>query len=545
MDVTPVEVAPVDELVLIDAHTGAVALSFNQVDDSLARETYTLNNTTSIKNSAVLVCDETNPSCAGGDTDAVAAHTYAGVTYDFYASNFGRDSIDNVGMTLKSYVHYSSGFCNAYWDTKEMVYGDGCSLIVDDVVGHEMTHGVTQREAGLIYLNQSGAINESISDVFGEFIDLSLGDDDPSVRWLFGEESSIGVIRSLKNPPTYHQPDRLRSPLYYYGTRDSGGVHTNSGVGNKTAYLITDGAKFNGYTVTGIGLAKAQQVYYEALTNLLTPTSDYAALANALVQACNNLVSGGITTADDCTQVQAATLATEMGSKVPALISPRGAGIDATPAFSWSLIAGATQYRLQVMQGKKVLYTKVVTAGAACSEKTCSATPAVKLDYTAYKWRVQALVGGQWQASEYVPFNIGLLKPGLWKGPGVSFSISPNRRSMAKFSIVVTLSGCGNQRLSYSAAVPVLNGGFSIRDTFQASGTFAPTTAKGEVVLTNYGPVCGRLWSGSYSWSAGWYRASQAALPALPTDTGAALQPDMMAQPASADAGAQLEPVGP
>ncbi|WP_343424179.1 hypothetical protein [Candidatus Amarolinea dominans] len=100
---------------------------------------------------------------------AVAAHRYAGDTYNFYFNNHNRDSMDGAGMTLKSTVHYRSGYQNAFWNGSQMVYGDGYGFpLADDVVAHELTHGVTEHESDLFYYYQSGAINESFSDLWGE-----------------------------------------------------------------------------------------------------------------------------------------------------------------------------------------------------------------------------------------------------------------------------------------------------------------------------------------------------------------------------------------
>jgi Zn-dependent metalloprotease len=313
MEVTPRELAPIRELVMVDAHLGSVALSINQVDTVLNRKTYTAKNT--LKRPGALVCDESKPTCAGGDKDAKNAHIYAGDTYDFYLSHHGRDSIDNAGMTLISTVHFYTNYCNAFWDGKQMTYGDGCFIVTDDVVAHELTHGVTEKESGLIYAFQQGAINESFSDIWGEFVDLTNGSgtDTSAVRWQMGEDTSIRAIRDMQNPPKFGDPDRMGSPLYRIGPGDSGGVHSNSGVGNKAAYLITDGGMFNGYTITGIGITKAAAIYYEAQTNILTPTSNYHSLYDALNAACVTLTGGadGITSAD-CVQVNTALLATEM-----------------------------------------------------------------------------------------------------------------------------------------------------------------------------------------------------------------------------------------
>src|SRR5258706_1790795 len=118
-----------------------------------------------------------------------------------------------------------------------MVYGD--AMAADDVVGHELTHGVTQYTSGLIYSYQSGAINESFSDVWGEFIDQTngSGNDSSSVKWLIGEDSALGAIRSMSNPPAYSNPDKMSSPDYYTGSGGNVVVHTNSDVEKQSTYL--------------------------------------------------------------------------------------------------------------------------------------------------------------------------------------------------------------------------------------------------------------------------------------------------------------------
>ena len=313
IDVTPSTLSAIRELVLVDARRGSVPLHFNQIETAKNRQTHNLNNTTTLP--GTLVCNESNPTCAGGDADAVAAHLYAGDTYDFYLTNHGRDSLNNAGMTLISSVHYGPvGYQNAFWNGSQMAYGDQFSR-ADDVVGHELTHGVTQFTSNLFYYYQSGAINESLSDVFGEFVDLTNGhgNDVPSVRWVLGEDiTGAGGIRNMQNPPLLGDPDKMTSPLYYTGSGDNGGVHFNSGINNKTAYLLADGGSFNGQTITALGLTKAAKIYYEVQTHLLTSGSDYGDLYDLLYQGCNNLVGTAGITAGDCQQVRNATTAVEM-----------------------------------------------------------------------------------------------------------------------------------------------------------------------------------------------------------------------------------------
>ncbi len=323
MEVMPQALLPIRELVLVDAQRGSVRLHFNQVETIKNRATYTANNTTTLP--GTLVCTESDPTCSGGDTDAALAHLYAGDTYDFYLSNHGRDSLNNAGLALVSSVHYGpADYQNAFWNGSQMAYGDGFSA-ADDVVGHELTHGVTQYTSNLFYYYQSGAINESLSDVFGEFIDQTNGhgNDSAGARWLLGEDiPGIGAIRNMQNPPAFGNPDKMTSSFYYLGTGDNGGVHYNSGINNKAAYLMVDGGTFNGQTITGLGISKVAKIYYEVQTHLLTSGSDYGDLGDALYQGCNNLVgTSGITTSD-CQQVRNATLAVEMNAQPASGFNP-------------------------------------------------------------------------------------------------------------------------------------------------------------------------------------------------------------------------------
>lgn len=307
----------VNRLVLVDAHTGAVALQFSQVE--------TAKNRSVCDNANTLLGEAcTSPVRSEGDgptsvVDVNSAYDLSGVTYDFYFT-LGRDSVDGAGLPLLSTVRFCrSGspcpFANAFWNGQQMVYGQGYA-VADDVVGHELTHGVTQFTSGLLYYADSGAINESISDVMGELIDQGStvsGPDAPADRWKIGEQIPIiGAIRDMANPPAFNDPDKTTSTLFVGDVADSHGVHTNSGVNNKAAFLITDGGTFNGQTVTGLGEVKAAHIYYEAETTLLTPGSDYRDLYNILPQACLNIVgSVGITPAD-CNEVTKAVTATEM-----------------------------------------------------------------------------------------------------------------------------------------------------------------------------------------------------------------------------------------
>ncbi len=310
MEVTPREMLPIRELVLIHAQRGSVALSYNQTDTALNRRIYNADHATTLPGRLVL--SEGQPLT--GDADVDNAYQFTADTYNFYLEHLQRDSLDNAGMMLRSTVHYGIQYDNAFWNGTQMVYGDG--FVTDDVAAHEMTHGVTEHESGLFYYYQSGAINEALSDIFGELIDLTngLGNDSASVRWLVGEDLPIGAIRNMKSPHQYGQPERMGDADYYYcGTGDNGGVHYNSGVANKAAVLLTDGGNFNGYNIQKLsgGIPMVAKLFYEVQTNLLTSASDYQDLYNALIQAADNL---GFDAADRQSVVNAVN-ATEMNQQ--------------------------------------------------------------------------------------------------------------------------------------------------------------------------------------------------------------------------------------
>ncbi len=316
---------PVRHLVLIDAESGAAVLAFSRLTEGLDRGVCDSENNAALPEA----CDPPYTRGEGDPLHAVTevnrAYDYSGDTYGFFSTVLGRDSIDGAGMTIESRVRYCrSGFTcpynNAFWNGAQLTFGQGYAL-ADDVVAHELTHGVTEHTANLFYYFQSGAINESMSDVFGELVDLGngAGTDTAGVRWRLGEDLPNGAIRDMADPTAhpYSDPDRMTSAKYTADAsfNDGGGVHTNSGVGNRAAVLMTDGGTFNGQDVTGLGETKTATVFYEALTTMLTSGSDYADLGLALSQSCLNLIGTAGITGADCGQVDKVVIATEMAAQ--------------------------------------------------------------------------------------------------------------------------------------------------------------------------------------------------------------------------------------
>ncbi len=291
------------EVVLVDAHSAEVVLHYSNVQEARYREVYDANN--GYDDPGELVREEGDPPC--GIEDADLAYDYLGDTYDFYFDHHDRDSIDGQGMTLSATARACSVYMlecpmqNAFWapDKNRMYFGQGYAA-ADDVVAHELTHGVTQYSSQLIYMGESGAINEAFSDIWGEFVDLTngRGTDTEEVRWLMAEDLPTGAMRNMADPPQFGLPDRMGSPYWWptdWWWYDNGGVHVNMGVGSKLCYLLADGDTFNGYTVEPLAedfeqsIAHVAGLFYELQENLLGPASDYHDMYMQLAQATINL----------------------------------------------------------------------------------------------------------------------------------------------------------------------------------------------------------------------------------------------------------------
>jgi bacillolysin len=257
-----------------------------------------------------------------GTGDVGSVFKFFGDAQNFYArftgldltSLIGADYGDGTGKAIRGTVRICMvgercPFLNAFWDGEQMAFGEG--VTTEDITGHELTHGVTQHTSGL-QGGQADAINEGMSDVFGKFIGITSNDanDAGANRWSIGAGSAIGVIRDMRNPQRFQQPDRVNGAFW---VTDNPDPHVNDGVVNKAAFLITDGASFNGKTVRGLGVAKAVQVWF-GVENLLTPRSTFQDVGNALTVSCQANLAGGVAgiTQDDCAQVANAVAATQL-----------------------------------------------------------------------------------------------------------------------------------------------------------------------------------------------------------------------------------------
>jgi Zn-dependent metalloprotease len=242
---------------------------------------------------------------ASADVAVNEAYDGSGVTYDLYKDVYARNSIDNNGMRLDSTVHYKRDYDNAFWNGEQMVYGDGDGelfnrfTIAIDVIGHELTHGVTQFEAKLVYFQQPGALNESMSDVFGSLVkQYSLNQTADQADWLIGAgllASGVNgvALRSMKAPGTaYDDPVLGKDPQpghmkdYVNTASDNGGVHINSGIPNHAFYVV---AKLIG----GHAWEKTGQIWYVTLRDKLTSTSNFQQCANQTFQVAAALFGAG------------------------------------------------------------------------------------------------------------------------------------------------------------------------------------------------------------------------------------------------------------
>jgi Zn-dependent metalloprotease len=367
--------------VFVDALTGEPLRFYDELHTARDRQTHTNGNdrdcwpdgeaAPTCTLPGVLVRAEVGP--ATGDQVTDAAHDHAGTVYDYYWNTFGRDSYNGAGRTIRSTVHFGIDYNNAFWCPSEcaavfgsplgeqVVYGDGDDITFSplaedlDVVAHELTHGVTESEADLIYFGQSGALNESYSDVFAAMVDT--GD------WTIAEASwtpgtSGDALRNMADPSNEDQPEHMSQ--FEFMWNDAGGVHINSGIPNHAAYLVSEGP---GY---GIGRDATQRIYYRALTTYLTPTSDFLDNLNALLLASQDVFPGDTAKRRAIERAHAAVGIVN----APRVVSPNGGErlkARSTTAVSWSL-AGDTGLPFRVDYGEEPAstgYTQGFDGGAS------------------------------------------------------------------------------------------------------------------------------------------------------------------------------------
>ncbi len=335
--------------IFVDAMTKEAFYYYRDQPTGMVRRVYDLGNGVTFPGKMV-IDEETRMRAEGVSPDVLLAFRNAGLVRDFYFLVFGRDGYDDNdgtgpsgGSPLEAYVDHGNTQ-DAFWCTKKsydcpkgdvMVYGPGYANAVD-IVAHEMTHGVISHEKNLLYLNEPGAVNESLADIFGTLIEFENKGD--GGNWLIGEGapgfSVSEPLRSLSDPNLKDengrsmfnrnakfsllnrgQPDNYGDVLTAADAQcastayqDNGCVHFNSGILNKFAYLIAEGGNHRGVAVAGIGRYKLSRIAYRTMTVGLNQSSGLLEASNAFVEACYELSSakiGGIATGD-CEQVLAA-----------------------------------------------------------------------------------------------------------------------------------------------------------------------------------------------------------------------------------------------
>ncbi|WP_326677152.1 M4 family metallopeptidase [Streptomyces sp. NBC_01237] len=240
--------------------------------------------------------------------DASVNRAYAGLgaTFELLLTAYGRSSIDGKGLPLIGSVHYDEKYNNAFFDGEQMVFGDGDGeifldfTVAVDVIAHELAHGLTQYTANLTYEGQAGALNESVSDVFGSLVkQYSLGQTAEQADWLIGEgllapRVSGVALRSMKAPGTAYDDDVLgKDPQpasmddYIETDEDNGGVHLNSGIPNRAFYLLAT-------ALGGSAWERAGQIWFDVLTGgELTANADFAEFARLTVAAARERFGEG------------------------------------------------------------------------------------------------------------------------------------------------------------------------------------------------------------------------------------------------------------
>ncbi len=346
--------ADVREALYVDARNGKVVDQFTRVHDAAGpdRRAFDAQGAAhpgpNYPGTPYWVEGDAFPTASGEANNMIQT---SGETWDLFFATWGQDSIDGSGAVMDAIFNRGDSCPNASWNGTYISFCPG--ITTDDVTGHEWGHAYDQYSSNLIYQWQSGALDESYSDVWGEIIDLINGRDvlgtlsenlaprtggsctvhttgsgDNSLRWLMGEDSTatglVGALRDMWKPSCYGDPDKVTDTANYRcSTADQGGVHSNSGVPNHFFALLADGGSYNGQTITGIGLLKAAHIVYRAQHVYHTPISDFGDHADAVEASCADLIgaplnefTGGpsseVIGATDCEQVAKAALAVEL-----------------------------------------------------------------------------------------------------------------------------------------------------------------------------------------------------------------------------------------
>jgi bacillolysin len=289
---------PAMPVCFIDAHSGDLVLSYDALEtfklSDPDKRTYDMHNGTIYLFAWI---------AHSSDPVALAAHVNTGYTLDYYATEHGRDSFDDDGRLVRSFVHYGRDYVNAFWNGFVLTYGDGdgvvsAPLVVLDVVAHELTHAVTDYSADLIYFGEPGALNEASSDIMAAAVEAHV-EGLTEGTFLVGEDCWLAApaLRYMYDP-THDGISRDHYSTRYIGFEDNGGVHINSGIANLFFYLLSQGGQHPNPAhrvapVTGIGIQHATDIWYRALTQYMTMSTSFAGARTATSQAATALFGAG------------------------------------------------------------------------------------------------------------------------------------------------------------------------------------------------------------------------------------------------------------
>lgn len=337
---------PFKDKVYVDADTGKIVAVHPTIHFAENRKVYSANNGTTLPGTL----KRSEGQAATTDTSVNAAYDGSGATYEAYKLFWNRDSFDNAGATLISTVHYSTNYCNAYWDGTQMVYGDGDSTqgcaplaLGLDVTAHELTHAVTEHESNLTYSGESGGLNEAMSDIFGEFVEAYVDGGKTGTlavsanTWLVGEKVLPPALRYMNDPAKDGA-----SLDYWTSSAGNVDVHYSSGIANLAFYLMSQGGTHprgkSTVTVAGIGMTKAIKVFYSINADYLTSSSKFINARDASLTAATAL---GFTQAEK-DGVQNAWAAVGVGTAVGGGGGGGGTDVVLTNGVPKTSLSGAT-----------------------------------------------------------------------------------------------------------------------------------------------------------------------------------------------------------
>jgi len=296
----------------LDAIENTLIAEINRYINAKNRNVYNANNGRLLPGTLVM----TEGSAPTSDTDINDAYMYTGVCYDYFYTTFGRDSYNNRGAAMISTVHYGLNYNNAFWNSQQMVFGDGDGVTFSSfaadltVVCHELTHAVVEYTAALVYAYESGALNEGFADIFGASSYMYQYGADTPYQWMIGAECYTpfvngDALRYMNNPVQ----DGSSYDYYpgYTGPLDNGGVHWNSGIANLAFVLAVQGGTHpqqkSSIFVEAIGISDSEQIFYTVLANYLTANSQFANARSSTVAAARAAYGVGskqAQTGDNC-----------------------------------------------------------------------------------------------------------------------------------------------------------------------------------------------------------------------------------------------------